>query len=93
MLLIGTSKVMSWILSYENIPPNISVMFIGLTDSTIIILLIINILLLIVGTFMDMTPAVLIFTLIFLPVVVELGIAPLGKLLLQSRSDLHYLFM
>jgi tripartite ATP-independent transporter DctM subunit len=77
MLLIGTSKAMSWILSYENIPQNISAMLIGLTDSTIVILLIINILLLIVGTFMDMTPAVLIFTPIFLPVVVELGIAPL----------------
>ena len=68
---------MSWILSYENIPQNISAMLIGLTDSTIVILLIINILLLVVGTFMDMTPAVLIFTPIFLPVVVELGIAPL----------------
>jgi tripartite ATP-independent transporter DctM subunit len=77
MLLIGTSKAMSWILSYENIPQNISATLIGMTDSTIVILLIINILLLIVGTFMDMTPAVLIFTPIFLPVVVELGIDPL----------------
>jgi tripartite ATP-independent transporter DctM subunit len=77
MLLIGTSKAMSWILSYENIPQNISTTLIGMTDSTIVILLIINVLLLIVGTFMDMTPAVLIFTPIFLPVVVELGIEPL----------------
>ncbi|MCA9734584.1 MAG: TRAP transporter large permease [Deferribacteres bacterium] len=77
MLLIGTSKAMSWILSYENIPQNISASLIGMTDSVIVVLLIINILLLIVGTFMDMTPAVLIFTPIFLPVVMELGIAPL----------------
>lgn len=77
MLLIGTSKAMSWILSYENIPQNISATLIGMTDSTIVILLIINVLLLIVGTFMDMTPAVLIFTPIFLPVVVQLGIDPL----------------
>jgi len=77
MLLIGTSKAMSWILSYENIPQNITAALVGMTDSTIIILLIINVLLLIVGTFMDMTPAVLIFTPIFLPVVVELGIEPL----------------
>lgn len=77
MLLIGTSKAMSWILSYENIPQNISATLIGMTDSTIVILLIINLLLLIVGTFMDMTPAVLIFTPIFLPVVVALGIDPL----------------
>jgi len=77
MLLIGTSKAMSWILSYENIPQDISTALVSMTDSTIVVLLIINLLLLIVGTFMDMTPAVLIFTPIFLPVVVELGIAPL----------------
>lgn len=77
MLLIGTSSAMSWILSYENIPQNISATLIALTDSKIAILLIINVLLLIVGTFMDMTPAVLIFTPIFLPVVVQLGVTPL----------------
>jgi tripartite ATP-independent transporter DctM subunit len=77
MLLIGTSSAMSWILSYENIPQNISATLISLTESKILILLIINIILLIVGTFMDMTPAVLIFTPIFLPVVTQLGITPL----------------
>jgi tripartite ATP-independent transporter DctM subunit len=77
MLLIGTSSAMSWILSYENIPQNISANLIALTNSKIIILLIINVILLIVGTFMDMTPAVLIFTPIFLPVVMELGLTPL----------------
>jgi tripartite ATP-independent transporter DctM subunit len=77
MLLIGTSKAMSWILSYENLPQNISLTLISLTDSKIIILLIINLILLIVGTFMDMTPAVLIFTPIFLPIALKLGIDPI----------------
>ncbi len=77
MLLIGTSKAMSWILSYENIPQNISATLISLTESKIVILLIINIILLIVGTFMDMTPAILIFTPIFLPVAINLGIDPI----------------
>lgn len=77
MLLIGTSKAMSWILSYENIPQNISATLISLTESKIAILLIINFILLIVGTFMDMTPAVLIFTPIFLPVAINLGIDPI----------------
>jgi len=76
MLLIGTSMSMSWIMSYENIPQNISAALIALTNSKIVILLIINLILLIVGTFMDMTPAVLIFTPIFLPVVIQLGIHP-----------------
>ena len=77
MLLIGCSKAMSWILSYENIPQTISATLIALTESKILILLIINLILLAVGTFMDMTPAVLIFTPIFLPVAVELGIDPI----------------
>tara|TARA_E500000081_G_scaffold99970_1_gene101093 strand:+ start:197 stop:1489 length:1293 start_codon:yes stop_codon:yes gene_type:complete len=77
MLLIGTSKAMSWLLSYLNIPHNISIYLINLTDNVFLLLLIINILLLVVGTFMDMTPAVLIFTPILLPVVTGLGIDPL----------------
>ena len=77
MLLIGTSMALSWVLAYENIPQNISAALSSLTNSKIIILLIINIILLVVGTFMDATPAVLIFTPIFLPVVINLGIDPL----------------
>jgi len=49
----------------------------ALTDNKILILLIINFVLLAVGTFMDMTPAVLIFTPIFLPVALNLGIDPI----------------
>jgi tripartite ATP-independent transporter DctM subunit len=76
MLLIGTSQAMSWIMTSENIPQNVSAALLSVSDSKIVILLIINVLLLFVGTFMDMTPAVLIFTPIFLPVVVKLGIHP-----------------
>jgi tripartite ATP-independent transporter DctM subunit len=74
MLLIGASMSMSWALSYENIPQEISSGLLALSDNPIIILLIINLLLLFVGIFMDMTPAVLIFTPIFLPVVTALGL-------------------
>ncbi len=76
MLLIGTSQAMSWILAYQSIPQNISTALLDLSDNPIIILLIINAVLLFVGTFMDMTPAVLIFTPIFLPVVINLGMDP-----------------
>ncbi len=77
MLLIGASKGMSWILSYENIPQGITEYLVGLTDSRVMILLLINLILLAVGTFMDMTPAVLIFTPIFLPIATQLGIDPI----------------
>lgn len=76
MLLIGASMSMSWVLSFENIPQDISVALLSISDNPIVILLIINLLLLFVGVFMDMTPAVLIFTPIFLPVVIELGMDP-----------------
>lgn len=76
LLLIGASMCMSWVMSFENIPQDISSLLIGLSDSKIIILLIINIILLFVGIFMDITPAVLIFTPIFLPVVTSIGIDP-----------------
>jgi tripartite ATP-independent transporter DctM subunit len=76
-LLIATSMAMSWFLAIENVPQNLSAYLLTLTNSKIIILLIINILLLVVGMFMDMTPAVLIFTPIFLPVLKKFGVAPL----------------
>lgn len=76
MLLIAASMSMTWVLSYENIPQDISTALLSLSDNKIVILLIINLILLFVGVFMDITPAVLIFTPIFLPVVTKLGIDP-----------------
>ena len=76
-LLIATSMAMSWIMSYENIPVFVSEGLIALSDNPFVILIIINIILLGVGVFMDMTPAVLIFTPIFLPLVVEMGMDPI----------------
>ncbi|MDO6719814.1 TRAP transporter large permease [Psychrosphaera sp. 1_MG-2023] len=77
MLLIGASSAMSWLMSYEAIPQSISNSLLNLSDNPLLILLIINLTLLLIGTFMDMTPAVLIFTPIFLPVAESLGISPL----------------
>lgn len=77
MLLIGTSMSLSWIMAYENIPQNITSALLSVSDNPIIILLLINLILLFVGFFMDMTPAVLIFTPIFLPVVTATGMDPI----------------
>ncbi len=73
MILIGASSGLSWIMTMANIPQTVSAALLGLSDNPILILLTINLLLLCVGTFMDMAPAVLIFTPIFLPVVMALG--------------------
>ncbi|HFR8460998.1 TPA: TRAP transporter large permease subunit, partial [Shigella sonnei] len=66
-----------WAMSNADVPFLILDLLNTISDNPIIILLIINIILLIIGTFMDMTPAVLIFTPIFLPVVTELGMDPI----------------
>jgi tripartite ATP-independent transporter DctM subunit len=76
MLLVGTSQAMSWVLAYQQIPQTVSAALLGVSSNPVVILLIINLVLLFVGTFMDMTPAVLIFTPIFLPVVMKLGMDP-----------------
>ena len=77
LLLVATSVGMSWIMAYVNIPQQLTASLLALTDNGITILLLINVILLCVGVFMDITPAVLIFTPIFLPIAVTLGIDPI----------------
>ena len=77
LLLVGTSMGMSWVMSSANIPQAVTASLLALTDDKVTLLLIINALLLVVGCFMDMTPAVLIFTPILLPVVQKFGMTPL----------------
>ncbi len=76
MFLICTSMAMSWLFSFEGIPALISNFLLEQFSNKIVIFFVINLVLLIIGTFMDMTPAVLIFTPIFLPVVTALGMHP-----------------
>ena len=76
MFLICTSMAMSWLFSFESIPELMSSFLLEQFSNKFLILLIINITLLVVGTFMDITPAVLIFTPIFLPVAISLGMDP-----------------
>ncbi len=77
LLLVATSVGMSWIMAYVNIPQQLTESLLALTDNGIVILLLINVILLCVGIFMDITPAVLIFTPIFLPIAITLGIDPI----------------
>ncbi|GBF21279.1 tripartite ATP-independent transporter DctM subunit [Arenibacter algicola] len=76
MFLIATSMAMSWLFSFESIPQSLTGFLLESVKNPLLVLLFINITLLVVGTFMDMTPAVLIFTPIFLPVVMALGMHP-----------------
>lgn len=73
IFLIGVSSIMSWVMAFTNIPTMVSNGLLSISSNKYVILLMINIILLVVGTFMDMTPATLIFTPIFLPVCTALG--------------------
>lgn len=77
VFLIGVSSIMSWIMAYTCIPDIIATAMLALTESKILTLIIINIVLLLVGTFMDPTPAILIFTPIFMPICVGFGMSPI----------------
>ena len=76
IFLIGVSSIMSWVMAFTNIPSLVSSAQLSISSNRYVILFLINIILLVVGTFMDMTPACLIFTPpppIFLPVCQALG--------------------
>lgn len=88
MLIIGASSVLSFVMSFTGLPQAISSLLLGISTNKIVILLIINIVLLIVGTFMDMAPALLIFTPIFLPIAKSLGMDPIqfGVMIVMNLS-------
>ncbi len=88
MLIIGASSVLSFVLSFTGLPQAISSLMLGVSSNKIVLLLMINVILLIVGTFMDMAPALLIFTPIFLPVATALGMDPVhfGIMIIMNLS-------
>ncbi|MBU3666378.1 MAG: TRAP transporter large permease [Chthoniobacterales bacterium] len=77
LLLVAASAAMSRLLTAEQVPELVSNALLGVSSNPLLILLTINLILLVVGTFMDMTPAILVFTPIFLPVAVGIGIDPI----------------
>lgn len=76
VFLIGVSTIMSWVMAFTGVPQAISNLILGISDNKYLILLLMNLLLLFIGTFMDVTPAILIFTPIFLPIVKTFGMTP-----------------
>jgi len=76
VFLIGVSNILGWVMAFTQIPQAISAALLGITTNKTIILLIMNLILLVAGTFMDVTPAILIFTPLFLPIVKTFGMDP-----------------
>lgn len=79
LFLIAASSIMSYVMSYTGIPAAISDALMSISDNRYVLLFIMNVFLLIMGMFLDLTPAVLIFTPIFLPIARSIGM-----------SDVHF---
>jgi tripartite ATP-independent transporter DctM subunit len=76
LLLIGTAAAFGWLLALNQVPAQLFELMQTISDNPIVTLLIINLILLFLGTFMDMSPLIVITTPIFLPVVKALGMDP-----------------
>jgi tripartite ATP-independent transporter DctM subunit len=77
LLIIGCAKIMGWVLAYHRMPELVASTFLSITDNPYIILLLINILLLIVGMFMEISAAIVLLAPILAPIAVAMGIHPL----------------
>lgn len=77
MVIIGCATAFTKILTIEKIPGAITNGIINFTDNKILILLLINVLLLIVGCFMDTTPAMMVLAPILLPIAMQFGVDPI----------------
>jgi tripartite ATP-independent transporter DctM subunit len=88
LFLVATSKAMAFVIAYSDLPLQIEAAFGAMGDNPVATLLAINLALLVVGAFMDMTPAVLIFTPVFLPIAQRLGMDPVvfGIMLIFNLS-------
>lgn len=88
MLLVAVSTVLSFVMALGHIPEAVANGLLGVTSNQFVILIIMMVVLLLVGTFMDPTPAILIFTPIFLPIVMKFGISPVhfGTMIVYNLS-------
>ena len=77
VFLVGVSNILGWVMAFLQIPDAVAAALLSLTNNKYIILLIMNVILLVSGTFMDVTPAILIFTPLFLPIVQTFGMDPI----------------
>ncbi len=76
MLVIGTASAFGWVLAITEVPLRLSQAILDVSSNPLVILLLINLILLLLGTFMDMAPLIVITTPIFLPIAAELGMDP-----------------
>jgi len=77
MIIIAFSKIFIWVLAYERVPDGISEMITGFGLGTAGMLLLFIFIILFAGTFIDVSPAILLFTPVFLPSIINMGVSPI----------------
>jgi len=77
MLMVGTANVFSWIITSQRLPVIIAEFLLSVTHSKVVILLIFNIILLVAGAILDLTPAMIIFVPVLAPIAFQLGVDPI----------------
>jgi tripartite ATP-independent transporter DctM subunit len=77
MLILATSKILAWVITVINLPVMVANAMLSLTDSSFLILMLINIILLIVGCLMECNAAIIILIPILVPIVTQLGMSPI----------------
>ena len=77
LLIIGTAASFAWLLALNQVPAKLFALLQSVSDNPLVIMLMVNIILLFLGTFMDMAPLIIICTPIFLPVMQQLGMDPI----------------
>ncbi len=76
LLIIGAASSFGWLMAFLEVPKATIALMQAISDNPLVILLMINVILLVLGTFMDMAPMIIICTPIFLPVVKAIGVDP-----------------
>ena len=77
MIIIAFSKIFIWVLAYERVPDGLSEMITGFGLGTAGMLLLFIFIILFAGTFIDVSPAILLFTPVFLPSIINMGVSPI----------------
>jgi len=88
MIIIALSKLYIWILVIEHIPQAVASFISGFNLPVFFVLLVISAIILITGTFVDVSPAILLLTPVFLPAVTSLGVSPIqfGAILITGLA-------
>jgi tripartite ATP-independent transporter DctM subunit len=76
-LMVSTASALGWMFANQGVPRLLAQFILSVTDNKILILMMVNILLLFVGTWLDLAPAIIIFTPVLLPVVTQVGVDPI----------------